>query len=135
MKLRDDQRLFDVTLATDDGQHIQAHKLILSAGSSFFSDIFLKSNHANMLIYLKGVSRNELESVLGFLYNGEASIAQEELKQFIMTGNELQVKGLDGEITAVGENLAEEPKNIKSRRNLYPNTNIFNHRRISFNGT
>ena len=52
-----------------------------------------------------------------------------------MTGNELQVKGLDGEITAVGENLAEEPKNIKSRRNLYPNTNIFNHRRISFNGT
>ena len=46
MKLRNDHRLFDVTLATDDGQHIQAHKLILSAGSSFFSDIFLKSNHA-----------------------------------------------------------------------------------------
>ena len=63
-----------------------------------------------MLIYLKGVSRNELEPVLGFLYNGEASIAQEELKQFIMTGNELQVKGLDGEITAVGENLTEPKK-------------------------
>ena len=49
--LRDDQRLFDVTLVTDDGQHIQAHKIILSAGSNFFSNIFLKSNHANMLIY------------------------------------------------------------------------------------
>ena len=53
-KLRDDQRLFDVTLATDDGQHIQAHKIILSAGSHFFSDIFLKSNHTNMLIISEG---------------------------------------------------------------------------------
>ena len=33
--LREDQRLFDVTLVTDDGQHIQAHKIILSAGSHF----------------------------------------------------------------------------------------------------
>ena len=38
-KLRDDQRLFDVTLATDDGEHIQAHKIILSAGSIFFRNI------------------------------------------------------------------------------------------------
>ena len=55
-KLRDDQKLFDVTLATDDGHHIQAHKVILSAGSHFFSDIFQKSNHTNMLVYLKGIS-------------------------------------------------------------------------------
>ena len=55
-KLREDQRLFDVTLVTDDGQHIQAHKIILSAGSNFFSDIFVKSNHSNMLVYLKGIT-------------------------------------------------------------------------------
>ena len=54
--LREDQRLFDVTLVTDDGQHIQAHKIILSAGSNFFSDIFVKSNHSNMLVYLKGIT-------------------------------------------------------------------------------
>ena len=42
-KLREEERLFDVTLATDDGQHIQAHKMILSAGSDFFSDIFMKT--------------------------------------------------------------------------------------------
>ena len=49
-KLREEERLFDVTLATDDGQHIQAHKMILSAGSDFFSDIFIKTNHNNLLI-------------------------------------------------------------------------------------
>ena len=48
--LREDQKLFDATLVTDEGQHIKAHKIILSAGSHFFSDIFLKSNQTNMLI-------------------------------------------------------------------------------------
>ena len=69
--------MFDVTLATDNGQHIQAHKMILSAGSNFFSDIFMKSDHTNMLIYLNGISSVELEQVTAFLYNGETSIAQE----------------------------------------------------------
>ena len=50
-KMREEQRLFDVTLATDDGKQIQAHKMILSAGSNFFNDIFMKSDHTNMLIY------------------------------------------------------------------------------------
>ena len=101
--------LFDVTLVTDDGQHIQAHKIILSAGSHFFSDIFLKSNHGNMLIYLKGISSAELAPVLGFLYNGDAFIAQENLNQFIKTGKDLQVKGLEEEFTDIGENVLEEP--------------------------
>ena len=112
-KLREDQRLFDVTLATDDGQHIQAHKVILSAGSHFFSDIFEKSNHTNMLVYLKGISSEKLEEVLDFIYNGEVSIGQEEIKVFIETGNELQVKGLDGELTGIGENTAEESKSYQ----------------------
>ena len=107
-KLREDQKLFDVTLATDDGDHIQAHKIILSAGSYFFSDMLMKSTHANILVYLKGIRKAELEPVLDFLYNGEAFIAQEELKSFIKTGKELEVKGLEGELTGVSENITEE---------------------------
>ena len=40
--LRIDKGLSDVTLVTDDGQHIQAHKIILSARSDFLSDIFMR---------------------------------------------------------------------------------------------
>ena len=94
--LREEQRLFDVTLATDDGQHFKAHKMILSAGSYFFIEIFMKSDQTNMLIYLKGISSAELKHVADFLYNGEASIPQEELKQFLDTANDLKVKGLEG---------------------------------------
>ena len=103
--LRYDQRLFDVTLVSDDGQHIQAHKIILSSGSNFFSDIFLKSNQANMLIYLKGINSVQLEHLLNFIYNGEASVGQEELKEFLETGKNLQVKGFEAYVS----NVSDEP--------------------------
>ena len=119
--LRDDQRLFDVTLVTDDGQHIQAHKIIISAVSNFFSEIFMKSNHSNMLVYLKGISSDKLEPVIDFLYNGEAFITQEQLKVFIETGKELQVRGLEGELTGVMEKTPEMQKNIQENEQRYDN--------------
>ena len=93
-KLREEERLFNVTLATDDGKQMQAHTMVLSAGSHFFSEIFLKSDHTNMLIYLKGISSAGLEHDADFLYNGEAFVVQEELKMFLETAQELQVKGI-----------------------------------------
>jgi hypothetical protein len=57
----------------------------LSSGSNFFYGIFLKSNHTNMLIYLKEISSAELEHVPDFLYNGETSCTQEELNKFLET--------------------------------------------------
>merc|ERR1712129_442730 len=108
--LREEERLFDVTLATDDGQHIKAHKMVLSAGSHFFSDIFMKTNHSNMLIYLKGISSAELEPVTDFLYNGEAFITQEYLATFIRTAKELQIKGLLGDFEGIGENKSQSQK-------------------------
>merc|ERR1712129_111495 len=111
--LRDEERLFDVTLATDDGQHIQAHKMVLSAGSHFFSDIFIKTNNYSMLIYLKGISSAELKPVIDFLYNGEAFITQEYLTTFIGTAKELQIKGLLGDLQGIGENQTENKKSIQ----------------------
>ena len=108
-KIREDHRFFDVTLVTDDGKHVQAHKLILSAGSNVFSDIFMKSNQSNMLVYLKGTRSDVLEPIIDFLYNGEAFITQEQLKVFIDTGKEWQVKGLDGEMIGVAENKKKKP--------------------------
>merc|ERR1712179_129410 len=107
-KIRDDQILFDVTLATDDGKHIQAHKIILSAGSSFFSDIFIKSNQTNMVIYLKGIKSVQLERLLDFMYNGEAFVGQEELKEFIEIGKDLQVRGFEDDFLCAGEKVQEK---------------------------
>merc|ERR1719322_1119613 len=106
--LRKDGRMFDVTLATEDDQQIQAHRIILSAGSTFFSNIFLNTHHSNILVYLKGIRIAQLESLIDFIYSGEVYITQEDLKLFLEAGKELQVKGLQGELQGVQENKVVE---------------------------
>ena len=109
--IREEQRLFDVTLATDDGQYIQAHKVILTAGSNFFSDIFLKtSHHDKMLIYLKGIRSTELVSVTDFMYNGKVVIEKENLHRFLETAKELDVKGLQVDLPNTYETAIEDPE-------------------------
>ena len=93
-QLREENSYVDVTLATDDHYQIEAHKVILAAGSKFFSDIFKQANHKNILIYLKGIKRKDLENVLNFLYNGVVNVTQGELTKFLETAQELEVKGL-----------------------------------------
>merc|ERR1712034_251152 len=70
----------------------------------------MKSDHTNMLIYLKGTSSTQLEHVIEFLYNGEANISQEELKQFLETAQELQVKGLQGDLQGLGQDESTKQK-------------------------
>ena len=90
-ELREDQNQFDVTLATDDGYQIQAHKIILSAGSKFFCNIMTKTNNQNPFIYLEGIKREQVGNILDFLYNGEANVAQEDLNIFLETAHVSQV--------------------------------------------
>ena len=54
-EMREEENQFDVTLATDDDHQIQAHKIILSAGSKFFSEILRQTKHSSPFIYLKGI--------------------------------------------------------------------------------
>merc|ERR1719153_776213 len=119
--IREDHRLFDVTLVNEDGQHIQAHKIILSAGSHFFHDIFLKSNQTNMLIYLKGINSVHLQHLLDFIYIGEASVGQEELKNFLETGKELQVNGFEAYVSGEGERVEENPERNINENEEYEN--------------
>ena len=134
--LREDQRLFDVTLATEDGQEMKAHKIVLSTGSDFFNDIFSRNNHSNMYIFLKGVSGSQLEQVIDFLYYGETSITQDEMKQFFETTKLLQVKGLQGDIQGSGQSIQDKDTNDENEKaNQSTQNNIDNQDTIvdSFN--
>ena len=62
--LVDEPSFLDVTLACDDDRLIPAHKLILSASSEFFKNIFLRNYHQSQLIFLDGVSHTELISIV-----------------------------------------------------------------------
>ena len=124
-ELREDNNYFDVTLATDDGYLIEAHKLILSAGSNFFREIFKKTKHPTPFIYLKGIQKVEFEYIVNFLYNGEAYIAQEELNKILEPGQDLQVKGLQNDTKEKIEgNQGMERKDSKVNVNEIDSFNI-----------
>ena len=43
--LREDHDFADVTLACEDGQQIEAHKVILAASSPFFQNLLSRNKH------------------------------------------------------------------------------------------
>jgi len=93
-ELREEKDFFDVTLACEDDNQVMAHKVILSACSPFFRTILRRNSHQHPLIYLKGVKYRELLAVLNFMYQGEVSVAQDELNIFLTVAEDLRVKGL-----------------------------------------
>ena len=79
---------------------VPAHKIVLSAGSSFFEAAFKrigKIQSSNPLLYLKGVEKQELELLLTFLYTGEVNVLKEKLEKFLEVAKDLGVKGFHPE--------------------------------------
>merc|ERR1712200_53875 len=94
--LRQDKEFTDVTLVCEDGQQVQAHKVVLVASSPFFLNILKRNKHPHPLIYLRGVRSENLMAMVDFFYHGEANVHQENLDSFLILAEELQLKGLRG---------------------------------------
>ena len=106
---RQEEDFFDVTLVTDDEVQMSAHKLILSACSSFFKTILKKNPHPNPLIYLHGVDSTNLGYILDYIYHGEVQLFQKHLEPFMEKAQTLGISGLisSGE-DRVGEACEEQ---------------------------
>jgi len=92
--LRNDTNLSDVTLACEDGQQVEAHKVILASSSPFFQKLLSKNKHPHPLIYMRGSKSEDLVAMLDFLYYGEANVYQESIDSFLSLAEELDLKGL-----------------------------------------
>ena len=75
--------LTDVTLVSEDKKHFKAHKVVLSASSSVFKNIISDNNTSNPVIYLRGILSYEIESILQFIYLGQATFYQERMNEFL----------------------------------------------------
>ena len=96
-KLRDDNDFSDVTLASEDGKQIEAHKIVLASSSPFFKELLQKNKHSHPLVYMRGVKYEDLVAIIDFLYVGEANVSQDNLDSFLAVAGELKLKGLSGE--------------------------------------
>ena len=92
--LRDDKDFTDVTLACEDGQQVEAHKVVLIASSPFFLNLLKRNKHPHPLVFMRGLNFENLLSLVDFLYHGEANVFQDNLDSFLGMAEEFQLKGL-----------------------------------------
>jgi len=110
-ELRNSNIFFDVTLACETGQ-VGAHRAVLSAFSSFFRNILVTFHHQHPLVYLKGVTMEEITKILDFMYCGEVSVHQDLLSSFLAAAKELKVVGFqnhDRNMLKIGSSLEPVP--------------------------
>ena len=84
----------DVTLVSSDQKPVSAHRLVLSACSDFFKNIFYSNTHSHPLLYLDGVNSKEINLMLEYIYQGEVQICQEDLNRFLEIAKKFQLDGL-----------------------------------------
>ena len=115
---RNEEYLHDVTLVSDDHNKVSAHRLVLSASSEYFKDIFKNNKHSHPLLCLNGISMEDLNNIMDYIYNGEVQIHQEQLNRFLDVAQRLKLEGLIG-------NSTEEDLDDKTSHD-----NIFNTEKI-----
>ena len=103
--LHKENEFADVTLACDDGQQIEAHKVILAASSPFFQKLLRKNKHPHPLIFIMGMKSEDLVAIVDFLYCGETRIHQENIDSFLAIAEQFELKGF------LFKNLGQDIKN------------------------
>ena len=82
----------DVTLFTEDKKQMKANIHVLSASSPIFKDILKKEKNSSAIMYLRVVQYSEIESILQFIYLGEATFYEERMDEFLDVAKLLEIK-------------------------------------------
>ncbi|CAH0589223.1 unnamed protein product [Chrysodeixis includens] len=85
--------LADVTLSCRDGT-LKAHKLVLSACSPYFEQIFKDNPCQHPVVILKGIPFSEINLLVEFMYKGSVDVQELDLQSLMHTASELEIRGL-----------------------------------------
>ncbi|KAI1282131.1 Protein bric-a-brac 2 [Halotydeus destructor] len=138
-----DENFVDVTLACD-GIYIKAHKMVLSACSNYFKELFLVNPCKHPIVILKDMKFEDLRAIIDFMYKGEVNVSQNQLGALLKTAEVLRVKGLtevnDGEASDVKPPIASSSSSSSSSSNAANSSaqqfvNGLDHSEIVTNGT
>ena len=99
----------DVTLVTEDKKQIKANISILSACSPIFRDILKREKNSSTIMFLRGIQYSEIESILQFIYLGEATFYEERMDEFLAVAKSLEIKELCNAKPESNDEPEEEP--------------------------
>lgn len=74
-KLLSKEAFVDVTIACE-GSSIKAHKMVLSACSPFFEDLFCDNPCKHPIVILRDMRHSDLKAIIQFMYKGEINVSQ-----------------------------------------------------------
>nr|XP_022907858.1 protein bric-a-brac 1-like [Onthophagus taurus] len=98
----------DVTIRCD-GKKLKAHKIVLSAFSSYFHDILIDNPCPHPVIILRDVGYEEMVGILEFMYLGEVSVVTENFSSFMRVAELLKVSGLADDVPEEKKDSLNEP--------------------------
>ena len=115
--LRETRRHSDVTLVSEDQVKFSVHKFVLTACSQVFSNILDEScKSGEQLIFLRGIEHQEIESLLQFMYVGEAKFHQDRVDQFLRAAKDLDIKEIRTGVDLIEEEERERRQGIEADR-------------------
>ncbi|XP_057372061.1 zinc finger protein 236-like [Daphnia carinata] len=116
-----EQQLFvDVTLACEGGS-LKAHKVMLSACSTYFKRVLHETGSKNPVIIMRDVSYTEMDFILQFIYRGEIHVPEARLPSLLKTARLLEIRGLSDKLDRpYEENKPSETENRKRRNSNGP---------------
>ena len=86
-------QLTDVTLATEE-RSFMAHKMLLSACSPYFRQLFLNNPCKRPTVFLKDVPARHMRLLLEYMYQGRIAVKHSELAEILKTASSLKIRGL-----------------------------------------
>ena len=108
------QLLSDVTLVCDSDVYISAHKYILGLSSPVLMRYFC-NNPNNSSIFMFGTSYNVLSSIMSFIYTGEATLNESDVREFLDVSNKLEIEGIktENEMTTETDPIEMKSNSLK----------------------
>ena len=97
-QLRQQTGLFDVTLVSSNQRQVSAHRLVLSACSDFFKNIFHRITHSHPLLYLDGVDHGEINLMFTIFLHlpRRGSDIPGPFRQVSRSCKEIQIRWING---------------------------------------
>ena len=96
----------DVTLISDDLKTFNVHRSILFPASDLLKELLLiKQFKTEATLFLKGIKSQFLEPILHFIYFGEVSVPEAQVKKFIKCAKDLDLKSFSGNVPLTKSNI------------------------------
>merc|ERR1719342_1094736 len=84
----------DVTLVCEDRTKFNAHKFVLNACSPVFQAIIKDLPQKDPVIYLRSILAPEMNSILQFMYLGQATLYHDRMNEFLNVAKSLEIKDI-----------------------------------------